>query len=165
MKNKKVTYLLIFCVLAVWGIIFYRVYAGINEEESLAPLVKSTKPVYFKEVDHAHDRFVLQFDYADPFADEPAVPEIPVAKAVDVTPTPNYMVPAMAKPQVNWTGILYVGQIFNPTTKKRIVIININGKESMLTQGESAHGLKLLKNAGDSVKVLYQNSTKYLSLK
>lgn len=165
MKNKKVTYLLIFCVLAVWGIIFYRIYAGLTEEEAIDLPVKQAKTAYFKEVDHAKDRVLLQFDYADPFADEPAEPAPPVIKPVNAAPVNNYMMPQMARPQVNWTGIQFVGQIFNPATKKRIAIINVNGREAMLTEGETVNGLKLLKNAGDSVKVQFQNSTKYLSLK
>lgn len=166
MKGKKFTYLLIVCVAGVWGIIFYRIYAGLGQEDEL-PLssMRKGKPEYFKLINHETDREVLNLNYRDPFA----VTSAEVKNNIDLAETPHQIkvlsMPAMAKPVVNWSAIQYTGYINNPSTKSRIAIIMVNGKEGMLTEGQSLDGLKLIKYAGDSVKVQYQNSTKYISLK
>ncbi|MBB6273349.1 hypothetical protein HDF26_003809 [Pedobacter cryoconitis] len=166
MKGKKFTYLLIVCVAGVWGIIFYRIYAGLQQEDGLpVSTVSKGKPEYFKLVNHETDKVVLNLNYRDPFA------EILVGMKVvnePVTPNPVKLLvtpAAMPRPMVNWSAIQYTGYINNPSTKSRIAIIKVNGVEGMLTEGQSLEGFKLLRNAGDSVKVQYQNSTKYISLK
>jgi len=166
MKGKKFTYLLIVCVAGVWGIIFYRIYAGLGQEDEL-PLssMRKGKPEYFKLINHETDREVLNLNYRDPFA----VVSAEVKSGIDPAEGPHqvkvFSMPAMPKPMVNWSAIQYTGYINNPSTKSRIAIIMVNGKEGMLTEGQSLEGLKLIKHAGDSVKVQYQNSIKYISLK
>lgn len=166
MKGKKFTYLLIVCVAGVWGIIFYRIYAGLGQDEEIPVSVLSTgKPEYFKLVNHETDRVVLNLNYRDPFADISVGLKDVVASPVVPGPVKLPAMPPMPKPMVNWSAVQYTGYINNPTTKSRIAIIQVNGKEGMLTEGQSLNGLKLLKHAGDSVKVQYQNSIKYISLK
>jgi len=168
MKGKKFTYLLIVCVAGVWGIIFYRIYAGLGQEDELpVSSMRKGKPEYFKLINHETDREVLNLNYRDPFAATAIVTE--VKSSIDPLDASHQVkvlaMSAMPKPMVNWSAIQYTGYINNPITRSRIAIIMVNGKEGMLTEGQSLGGLKLIKHAGDSVKVQYQNSTKYISLK
>lgn len=111
--------------------------------------------------DHAKDQVILEMSYADPFALANSEPEPIVKSAAPVLPS----APIPIKTQVNWTGIIYSGQIYNPTEKKHVAIISVNGKEVMLSEGERSNGLKFIKRVGDSIKVEYQNATKFLSIK
>lgn len=157
------TYLLICCVAAVWGVIFYRVFDGLAAEDN-APLHSRTiKEPYFNMTDHAKDQVILEMGYADPFALANSEPEPLVKPAGPVSP-PMPM-PMPIKPQVNWSGIVYSGQIYNRAEKRQVAIISVNGKEVMLSEGERANGLKFIKRVGDSIKVEYQNATKFLSIK
>lgn len=165
MKSKKFTYVLMACVAAVWGIIFYRIYVAVNEEETPIASGPVAKAAYFKMVNHQEDRVVLDLNYRNPFAGGqasfvPAEKDVPVA-AIKAMP----QAPFMPKQQVNWSGVLYSGYINNPTTKQKLAILSVNGKETMLAEGQSANGLKLLKHAGDSVRVQYQGETKYIRIK
>ncbi len=161
MKSKRTTYLLICCVAGVWGIIFYRVFSGLNTEDNLPLNLRTTKEPYFNMVDHTKDQVVLEMNYADPFALTNPEPE-PVVKPSTQIITSS---PAPFKPQVNWSGIIYSGQIYNRAEKRHVAIISVNGQEVMLSEGERANGLKFIKRIGDSIKVEYQNATKYLSIK
>ncbi|NII83304.1 MULTISPECIES: hypothetical protein [unclassified Pedobacter] len=161
MKSKKTTYILICCVAGVWGIIFYRVFAGLAAEDNIPVNSKTIKEPYFNMTDHANDQVTLEMGYTDPFALANSAPEPIVKSAVPVLPS----MPVPIKPQVNWTGIIYSGQIYNRTEKKHVAIISVNGKEVMLSEGERANGLKFIKRVGDSIKVEYQNATKFLSIK
>ncbi|RZM21554.1 MAG: hypothetical protein EOO88_32700 [Pedobacter sp.] len=69
------------------------------------------------------------------------------------------------KPIVNWSTIHYVGRVYNPQTKENIAIFSIHGKEAMLAEGQSASGLKFIRQRGDSIQVSYQHAVKYLSVK
>lgn len=161
MKSKKTTYLLICCVAGIWGIILYRVFAGLAAEDNMPVSSRIIKEPYFNMIDHAKDLVTLVMDYSDPFALTASAPE-PVAKpAAPIIPS----TPAPFKPQVNWSGIIYSGQIYNRAEKRHVAIISVNGQEVMLSEGESANGLKFIKRIGDSIKVEYQNATKYLSIK
>ncbi|MFD2581619.1 hypothetical protein ACFSR6_03895 [Pedobacter vanadiisoli] len=161
MKSKRTTYILICCVAGVWGIIFYKVFAGLAAEDSIPVNSRTIKEPYFNMIDHAKDQVTLEMGYADPFALITSAPEPIVKSAAPVRPS----MPVPVKPQVNWAGIIYSGQIYNRTEKTHVAIISVNGKEVMLSEGERANGLKFIKRVGDSIKVEYQNATKFLSIK
>lgn len=165
MKSKKFTYVLMACVAAVWGIIFYRIFVAVSEEDAPIMAGTVTKTAYFKMVNHEEDPVSLNLDYRNPFSSSTAgFVEEKTVSAVRVnvaSPQP----PFMPKPQVNWSGVSYSGYINNPSTKQKLAILSVNGKEVMLSEGQSANGIKLLKHTGDSVKVQYQGETKYIRIK
>lgn len=162
MKNKKFTTVLICCVVALWGIIFYRIYTAMGEQEEPMVQVAEKKVSYFKLVNHLNDKVVLTFDYRDPFSSSNVVMPIETTEALNKVP-PNIQV--TPKPQVNWQVIAYTGYINNINSKQRLAIMVVNGKEFMLAEGKSLNGVKLLKYAGDSIKVQYQSEAKYIRLK
>ena len=155
------TYLLICCVAGVWGIIFYRFFAAMSTEDDRPLNTHVLRKTYFNMTDHAKDPVVLEMDYSDPFASGYSEPEnVPVFS--ERMPLP--MVAVQAKPMVNWSGIVYSGQIYNRIEKRHVAIISIDGQEVMLSEGEKRKGLKFIKRVGDSIKVEYQNATRYLSI-
>ncbi|OOQ58334.1 hypothetical protein [Mucilaginibacter pedocola] len=165
MKNKKVTYLLIVFVAVVWGLIGYRVFAALNSDEDGA--VTPQKAAIVKEpiVDYTRpeDTVKLNFNYRDPFEEGKEAPPVKVAALAAPVAVSRPAMP-MGPPPINWGMIQYTGYIRNPDTKKLIALLTVNGKSLMLAEGEQGEGLKLLKNLKDSVKVAYQNKTKFIAL-
>lgn len=163
MKDKRTIYLLIGCVAAVWGVIFFKVYANASADDEVKFMpVKGKKTGYFNLVDHRYDQLDSISNYRDPFVfkqvgneEEDLIPdgELPKIALPLVIPV---------KPIVNWSGIFYKGYIRNPLSKEKVVLIVVNGQEAMLQEGQSFSGLKLIRYAGDSIQVLYQQSTKYI---
>lgn len=165
MKHKKFTWLLIIGVAAVWGGIFYRIYKGMNAEDDLpVATVKPVKSEYFNLKDHAMDTVVLNLNYRDPFSGQPVQEDLKVRDEQFLPAKHLITAPKAAMVQVNWASVIYSGYINNPVAKKRIAILKINGKEAMLTEGQSLAGFKLLKNAGDSIKIQFQQVSKYISI-
>lgn len=168
-KGKTFTYVLITCVAAVWGLIVYRVYAGMSEDGALPPIAKSVKVPYFKLVDHQNDQVKLELGYRDPFAVPNSVEGSPRERAEPTLGLPRNSQPQRQhppqKPQVNWATVQYTGYVHNPDSKQRRVLIAINGNTILLKEGESVQGLKLLKNFGDSLKVQYQGEIKFINIK
>jgi hypothetical protein len=158
MKNKKTVYILILMVIIVWGMIFYRIYAAFSDdaEPVIAPATKIKEPYddYAIPKDTSH----LQARYRDPFG------QAPVKDTALVVPQKNIhrTVPVTIAPGINWAAINYMGYIRNPGSKKLIAIMHINGKEVMMTEGETAEQVKLLRNLCDSVKISYHGQTKFI---
>ncbi|QDW25189.1 hypothetical protein FFJ24_010350 [Pedobacter sp. KBS0701] len=162
MKDKKMTYLLICCVAVVWGVIFYRVFSGLASETPELPVAKTLKGAYFKLVDHAGDTVQLDLSYSDPFSEaytETLTEMLPERSALISRP---HVVPL--KPKTDWSGIVYSGQLYNSAQRRHVAIINVNGREVMLGEGERGEGLKFIKRIGDSIKVEYQGASRYLSI-
>ncbi len=167
-KNKVTVYLLGGMVALVWGIIIYRVANAAGNDDN--DTVTERRVQFPKETldDYAYkpDTTSLMLNYPDPFRQsKPAevrkdTVQIPVSKLLAVRPV--VISPVVPKPALNWSFIRYSGYIANAHGKKLIALVNINGKSLMLGEGESAEQVKLLKNLKDSIKVSYQNHTKFI---
>ncbi|WP_410221206.1 hypothetical protein [Pedobacter sp.] len=166
MKNKALTYLLIVCVAAIWGVIFYRIYAGLNDEELPLPKTSAVKTAYFNEINHLNDTVTLNLSYPDPFFANPsdAYQGKRIPENMPKTPSLIKAIP-IQKPAINWAAIQYTGYINNPANKQKLAMLNIQGKEALLAEGQSSNGLKLVKHLGDSVRVQFQGETKYIRIK
>jgi len=162
MKNKGLTYVLGLAVLLVWGMIIYRIFLAVNSDDD-QPFqnTASLKKEVFNDYTISKDTTKLLLNYRDPFAvlkpeEKEIAPNKPdVQKAVNPVPT---------RQPVNWNLIKYSGYIHNPGSKKMIAMMNINGKELMMLEGETAEQVKLIKNLKDSVKVAYQGVTRFIVL-
>lgn len=166
MKNKAFTYLLIVCVAAVWGLIFYQIYKGLNDEELPSLKSSTVKTAYFNEINHLNDTVTLNLNYPDPFfaSSSDAYQEKKIIENMLKVPV-TIKAPPVQKPLINWTAIQYTGYINNPANKQKLAMLNIQGKEALLAEGQSANGLKLIKHLGDSVRVQFQGETKYIRIK
>ncbi|MEO7215185.1 hypothetical protein [Mucilaginibacter sp.] len=160
MKNKKLTYVLIVAVAAVWGLILYRVFdAASGDDEMVAPTQQVTKKEAYNDYQIKPDTSHLLLNYRDPFG------LVKFRDTVNAKITPSKLSRAITlpKPEINWGFVKYAGFIANPGSKKMIAILTINGKSVMLAEGESADEVKLLKNLRDSVKILYRNKSKFIT--
>jgi hypothetical protein len=162
MKNKGLTYVLGLVVLVVWGLIIYRIFLAVSADDN-QPLQSSTslKKEAFNDYTIPKDTTKLLLNYRDPFA----APK-PEEKETfpDKSPVQKVVSPVPKRQPVNWNLIKYSGYIHNPGSKKLIAMMNINGKELMMSEGETAEQVKLIKNLKDSVKVSYQGATKFIVL-
>ncbi len=161
-KNKKLTYLLICAVAAVWGIIIYRVFF-LEPGNDYTPAFAEAKPVHepFDQYQEKPDTFKLALNYRDPFLGSAYKTEEPIVEAGP--PKPSTLLPVKPlPPAINWSGIRYSGYITNPGTKKMVSIVTVNGKERMLGEGEVLDGVKLLKNKKDSILVEWLGKQKYI---
>lgn len=160
-KNKKLTYLLICAVAAVWGIIVYKVL--FNEVEAdYEPKFNAVKEAQepYDQYLAKDDTFKLALNYRDPFLG--GVSAIENKGVGAIVPVQANFNPAPPPPPIDWSVIKYSGYIVNPITKKLVAILMINGREQMITEGQTFEGVKLLQNRRDSVLVSWQGKKKYI---
>ena len=148
--------------MAVWGIIFYRIFVSVPEDTSLPSSITSLKKDADMQSYSIQDTFTLALNYRDPFLDKEARPES-FTQTSDLTVIQD--VKPVVKPLVNWDFYKYGGYIINPLTRKVVSIITIHGREQMVDEGQVTEGVKLIKNYRDSIKVSYQNQVRFITLK
>ncbi|MDB5133278.1 MAG: hypothetical protein JWR02_3027 [Mucilaginibacter sp.] len=160
MKNKKLTYVLCLAVLAVWGIIIYRLFdAAGGSDDNPIHVTSGQRPKepyndYALPKDTAH----LLLNYRDPFH---------LVKMKDTAQTPskkvNHKIMMAAKPAFNWSFIKYSGYIHNPVSRKLIALVIINGKNVMLSEGDTKEQVRLIRNLRDSIKIGFNGQTKFIT--
>ena len=158
MKNKKLTYFLIALVVFVWGLIFYNIFKGVfngNKNYVIANIQKKK----VKDIIITPDTFTIKANYRDPFLTKTYVAKKTKKKIVK---KPVIKKPIEPKPPIRWPVIKYLGSIKNQKTNKEVAIININGKEKLISVGDTVTGVRLLKIYGDSVQVVYQKEKKVI---
>jgi type II secretory pathway component PulC len=154
MKNKKLLYLLVPLTLFVWGLIIYRVFVG-TKDNSFVPVRLNESKV--KTDFSAPDTFSISTHYRDPFFDEPVVVK-KVASSGNVKKTEVIAVPALP-----WPVLTYGGIIENNKSKKRAVLISINGQDAIVNVGETINDIKILRADKASIRVKYKGEEREIA--
>jgi len=166
MKNKKTAYLLAVCVGIVWSVIFYKVYAQNSEDEvKVSVAADIQKDDLFDLIDHRSDPFVFASSAQDSFGQNIVNSVEKFGESSVPYSADKPVINRPLKPSVNWEVIKYKGFIINSLTHDRVAIVIVNNKEALLTEKEHFLGLTLLKNCGDSIKVIYQQEIGYIKIK
>jgi hypothetical protein len=153
MKNKKMLYILIPATLVVWGLIIYKIMSGLDKDEN-----KAAKPQLSAAVTNetVSDTFSINPTYRDPFLGKTIKPV-----TVSTSPVKQVAVPVV-RPQLQWPAIVYSGTIANKNLKKEMVLIQINGQEYMMRQGEKVNDVELFKIYKDSIEVHFSKEKKII---
>lgn len=167
MKHKKaLIYLLGFLVVCIWGLIIMRVYATVGDDEAATTVSGSQSALKTYVPIMQPDTFHLQLNYADPFTEQELVPVIESEIGGNVVAPGNQAMvrPVLAAPPVNPVTTKYLGYIWNAENKKKIAIMNQDGKEMMIEEGGTAGQLELMVVTADSVKVKYKGKTSFIRI-
>lgn len=162
MKNKKSTFILSLLVMAVWGAIFLKIFHSVNDKDS-AVFARSTDAGQLPYNDYTVvNTAQLLLNYRDPFGIS-SVLDVPVSLVS--TRSKKYLstLKRLEKPSVQ-DYIKYSGYIRNAGSRQIIAMLNINGKDVMMAEGETAEKVKLLKNLRDSVKIVYQGKIQFIAI-
>ena len=161
MKNKKVTYLLGILVLVVWGVVIYRIFQSANPgDDDFQPADHRMVKELYNDYTIAKDTTHLLLNYKDPFLIQKQKDTIGLAVKKIVEKTIQKPLPAM-----NWNFIKYSGYIHNPGTKNLVALLTINGKPVMMSEGEIAEQVKLIKNLKDSIQIAFNGKTTYIKMR
>lgn len=159
MKNRKTAYIMVPIVLAIWGMIGWKVYAAMKD---------NAKPVVENHADGKSnltqskipDSIPLIANYRDPFLDKNISSKVnsknenrnPKSIVVKIPPTPK-TAPA-------WPKITYHGLIKRTNDQKTVGFISVNG-ESYFVKGEEAAGdVTVGKLWKDSVEIIFGKEKK-----
>ncbi len=164
MKNKKATYALGFAVLVVWGLILYRIFHTDVEERGFGAAPAAAPKEVLNDYSITPDTARLRLNYRDPFGSGSTLPDTAHHLANHLTifhPVPAF---SLKPVQTDWAFIRYSGFVRNPKNKRLIAMVNIRGKDMMMSEGETADEVRLVKNLQDSVRVWYKGQSKIIKI-
>ena len=153
MKNKKLIYLLLPVVIAIWGIIFYRIFNTTGGDEN--NVVKEINAGTDKGQSSYTDTFSISANYRDPFMgklavgnnDQPKATTSMQKKAVEPKPQPA---------PTPWPALAYSGMIKNQRSSIQLAMLQVNGQSYNIKSGETVEGVQVMKIYRDSVEVIFQ---------
>jgi len=155
------TYVLGLVVLAVWGLIIYRVFEAVSshDDDLPVPSVKIAREAY-NDFSIPKDTTHLLLNYRDPFG---MVKQKDTNRVV-IRKVSDRKISVQAKP-MDWGFIRYSGYMLNPDTKKLIALVSINGQNITMSEGQTKNDVKLIKNLRDSIKISFAGKTKFIPIK
>jgi hypothetical protein len=159
MKNKKLLWILLPAVLAIWGMIGWKIYSALNESEDVAEPVENA---LLSATDSAvvPDSYELFLDYRDPFLGER------VKQAVAVTKT-NASNTNVAKPLPDkeksdpLPTLFYYGLVKETSSNKMVGFLQVNSQTYFVKQNDVIGEVKVGRIWSDSVEI-YLHSKKLI---
>ena len=148
LKNKYVKYLLIAAVACVWGTILYRIAGAIGDSSPV--VAQQTIPVTDIPFQGTH-HYILVAGYPDPFLKD----NLPVMDTVATNALPAAAV-TPPPPVIDISFVQYLGMISNIDHPKKVALVNVNGKEEMVKEGDVVGEVRVRKILPGELKVVYK---------
>jgi hypothetical protein len=155
MKNKKNLYILLPTVVLVWGLIAYRIFAGINPDEQVVMEVQELKQFSPKLNTDRIDSYEITADYRDPF-----LGHVNTSKSKKIISKPINQVQEIEFPEIEYKGIIKTG-----SNSKTIFLIVIDGNRKMFKLKETHDEVKLIRGNEERITLKYKNEKRNYFLK
>jgi hypothetical protein len=156
MKNKKTAYIMVPLVLAIWGMIGWKVFAAMEGKGKNSVAVPAKENIKAQRIEIS-DTIQLLANYRDPFLDKPAAPvknQNPNSKKEIVK------IPEQPKITSTWPTVTYHGLIRRNNDQRSVGFLNVNGASYFVQGGEGAGAVNVGKLWKDSVEVLFGKDKK-----
>jgi hypothetical protein len=152
MKNKKTAYILVPVVLAIWGMIGWKVYAAMKGKERSMNIVTTEKSNISKN--EISDTIRLIANYRDPFLDDSKF-KIQDSKLKPGNKTLKVKIPVEPKVIVAWPAVAYYGLIKRNGDGKTVGFLSVKGVSYFVQGGDGAGEVRVGKLWKDSVEVVW----------
>lgn len=150
MRNKKLLYILVPAVVAVWGLIAYRVASHLN---SKAPANNSALPVFNKPKVTDTLTFTLLENYRDPFLGRIQANDTPL-KSTKEKKQKNEPVDYFTLQRINEIlGQVSYGGLIEGQGDGRMGLFRIKDKNCFLRQGQKTEGIEIIGLYADSARI------------
>ncbi len=153
MKNKKLSWILVPGVLAIWAAIAWQVYNTMKDDDSFQQ-EKQVAVVPLNASSLSPDTFTLLLDYRDPFLDglvkkKPA----PVANTEHHAAASKKNAPLPEESP--WPSIKYSGLVRQPNTDRMVGFLTIDGATHFVKSGDVVGVIQVGKVWKDSIQVSF----------
>ncbi|MCA6363624.1 MAG: hypothetical protein IM638_11355 [Bacteroidetes bacterium] len=153
MKNKRTTYLLMAVVAAIWGLIGWKIWKGLQGDDDFN--VEPETVLNAKNKNTLSDSFELILNYRDPFLDKPVAAV--TSASVSTQSVPKQTVVAAPKPEPvtsSWPEIRYGGLVKRTGQEKSAAFVSVNGNSEIVVPGQKIGDITITRIWRDSVEVM-----------
>jgi hypothetical protein len=159
MKNRKTAYIMVPIVLAIWGMIGWKVYAAMKGKDDQI-LAQVTGEKIKTTVEKISDTISLIADYRDPFLGKSIVIKDSKFEIRNSKKELAVKVPVKEKIALAWPKVVYHGLIKRTTDQKTVGFLNVNGRSYFVKGGEAAGEVNVGKLWKDSVEIVFGKDKK-----
>lgn len=152
MKNKKTVYFLVPIVLAIWGMIGWKVYAAIGGREKDVSIPSAEKKI--KISTGISDTLELIANYRDPFLDR-MLERTNLPKQNSSQKAQKEKLLEVPKQELKWPKIIYHGLVKKSGSERTLGFLGVDGKSHFVKSGDDVGNLKVGKIWKDSVEVFW----------
>jgi len=148
----------------IWGIVIYRIFAGMSDDDTNYSQTQVSKYV---DIDSVSETYSLIASYRDPFlgrsfTQKPintnSLSTKPPKKVI--TPAPKPVEPPKPIVYIDWSFIQYNGLISNKGTSKLVGLVKIKGTDHIVNVNSTIGDVKITALSKDSVEILFQQQKK-----
>jgi hypothetical protein len=162
MKNKTVTYVLLTGVLFIWGVVFYKIFAGMGSEDVASYELPQKKVAQILKQDK-EETLVLLANYRDPFL---GITSRTILNSglgnSSLTQRKKIKTEPVKKEVIDWSFLDYIGIINNKETKKQVGLLVVFNKEYMVNDKDVINDVTIIKKEKDSILVEYRKEQKWI---
>jgi hypothetical protein len=153
MSQKFLRYSLIIAVAIVWGVILYKVFAALNNEEEHQSLALPVNAINYAV---QKDTFSLLANYSDPFLPFSVDTADLLLDTLSTTTVSSSSVSMAKEPEVDISFIQYLGMISNVEKKNKAAIVSIRGKEVIIKEKEVVEGISFKSITTGKISIVYK---------
>jgi len=148
-------------VILVWGFVFYQLFSYFFS----SPTYSTQQPELKVNIDEIKkDTFSIVADYRDPFLGKKIKFSSPKTTTNSHSSTPKTKNNIKNKPADKpWPAIEYKGMIKNNNSEKRVGIVQVNGREYLVKEGDILQEVKFTVIKKELVSVRFQKEQKTIS--
>lgn len=155
MKNKRNTYLLLAVVIAVWGMIIYKMVNTFYPDKKIAE-TEIAHAGFEPRPLKAQDTFSITAHQRDPFLGSfESRKKKRAAKSVRSLP------PKEEGPKI---PIGFSGMIAGKSTKEHIYFVSINNQQHLMKINDEIQKVKLVKGSAKSIRIKHNNQLKTIPI-
>lgn len=151
-KNQK-TYSLLVVVLAIWGILGFKVINGLGTPEQEVISQEIDKPFIVQNFTEK-EQIEIAANYRDPFLGTQPKSEKPK----------NIVKKKVKKPKPPKKNISFSGSVAQNNSGERLFFVSINGQQHIMEKRQKIDEVTLLHGNSSSIKVAYPGHTETIHL-
>ncbi|GAA3614546.1 hypothetical protein Q4Q39_02670 [Flavivirga amylovorans] len=152
MKSKTKTYTLLGLVLAIWGIVGYRIILTIKPTEPNTSK-QNINVAFNPKINTKVDTFSIQPLDRDPFLGILHKKRNPISNTKK----------AVLKTPILWPSLVYHGVILKQDSKEKVCVLSINEKQHIIKVGQNIENVKLLKANSKEASVIFKGQRKTIT--
>jgi hypothetical protein len=163
MDNKKLkTYIMLALAVIIWGYAGFSFFRTFSDKKN-----QDISTDYHISADNGNsglaDTFILLGNYQDPFLGRSLV------RSTGSLQTPVRTKPVLLKKEeikpaviTDFSFISFIGMVTNPGNGKRVALVDLKGRQYMVSEGEQIEQVTFMKCFPDSIKVSFHDETKFI---
>ncbi len=149
MKGNRNIRILLPVVIVIWGLLIYKIVDAFSTVDT--PTVNTATAHFKAPTGVQKDTFSLKPIGSDPFLGTV------YAKEGTLSSTAN--TPRAPKNETPWPSIGYFGIVADKNSPTSVYIVNINGQQFLLKQGDTLQKLKIIKGSEENIFIRFGKET------